>query len=146
MDPTPGTGSHFIQERGVIESGSLEYIGTASGIGVSRRNMMPTFVFFQRLLNSRARPLPSKRIEQWMLIVRWMKLPTLLVLTEPYRLYPSFLSGWDPQKVVLYAMLDTCSTGSFVLKDIAASLGVKGAENSWTTRCISKSRWWSLCN
>ena len=40
-------------------------------------------------------------------------------------------------EVVTYAMLDTCSTGSFVLKDIAASLGVKGADTQLMVKTVN---------
>lgn len=40
-------------------------------------------------------------------------------------------------EVITYAMLDTCSTGSFVLKDIAASLGVKGADTRLMVKTVN---------
>ena len=40
-------------------------------------------------------------------------------------------------EVLTYAMLDTCSTGSFVLEDIAVSLGVKGSHTQLMVKTVN---------
>ena len=40
-------------------------------------------------------------------------------------------------EVVTYAMLDNCSTGSFVLKELAASLGVKGIDTQLMVKTVN---------
>ena len=40
-------------------------------------------------------------------------------------------------EVLTYAMLDSCSTGTFVLEDVAACLGVKGADTKLIVRTVN---------
>ena len=57
--------------------------------------------------------------------------PVIAVPIVPVRLKDAGI------EVLTYAMLDSCSTGTFVLEDVAACLDVKGADTKLMVRTVN---------
>ena len=59
------------------------------------------------------------------------KEPVTAVPVVPFRLKSA------ERKVLTYAMLDTCSTGSFVLDEIATTLGLTGVNTQLMVKTVN---------
>jgi len=74
-----------------------------------------------------------------MLILKWPRQPITEKSISAVAIVPVMLRSAE-SVVLTYAMLNACSTGSFVLEDVVCSLGVEGTDTQLVVKTVNGSK------